>query len=416
MNDGIKSVVSLEELIILYNEYTKEAVTLSPLRKLFLTAYSEPIRECESDKIKEKRLRHDTRLENYFMTEGLRLNMMSGKAIYPIVVILQKVYMNFIKEASGSADCAQKLMMNHKKKLFETKCELLKIFEKEFIDVKVYNAKLYYIIKLIIASIAELKIATCWIDDPVLPSKRRQKELSTLLIEFINILNEDLDNISCWVAAKHNIHETTLFEHLKTILVETGKVAEMLGNEAFEDLLVANIAHEALALEVKKRFYKMDANNEFPILIATILEKLGYSNIYLTKDTNDAGIDLWGTKLISHKDSPGSKPLKEIIGVQCKKYAIGNAVAIRDIKNLHETISRKENRVGYMVTSSTISKNAVRLYAGRLKLLNGDDLVRLILKYRIGITANYQIDENFWNSLSSRKLSYSQNYSIEYNV
>ena len=89
----------------------------------------------------------------------------------------------------------------------------------------------------------------------------------------------------------------------------------------------------------------------FELLIAELLEKMGFSDITVTGGAGDKGIDIEGFS----QDLFG---YKNRIIVQCKNYSPSNTVKPTEVRDFAHVIAREqENNVskGYFITSSAFS-------------------------------------------------------------
>ena len=73
--------------------------------------------------------------------------------------------------------------------------------------------------------------------------------------------------------------------------------------------------------------------------------------------------------------------------VQAKRYAAGNTVGAGDIRDFFWALSLKSASKGLFVTTSSFSSSAIQTAQGlgsRIVLMNGQELVRLMIRYDVG--------------------------------
>lgn len=134
----------------------------------------------------------------------------------------------------------------------------------------------------------------------------------------------------------------------------------------------------------------------FERLAQRLLRECGFSDVIVTKKSNDGGID--GT---------GKLRIKGIfsfnVAFQCKRYKgqVG-ASAIRDFRGSLPTSIEK----GVMITTGSFSYAAREEASSEGKrlidLMDGEELIDKLAEYGIGLNEvkSYEIDEDFFNSLN----------------
>lgn len=109
---------------------------------------------------------------------------------------------------------------------------------------------------------------------------------------------------------------------------------------------------------------------EFEHFVSDVLVAMGYRT-RVTEASGDGGVDI-----IAHRDPLGLEP--PIIKVQCKRKT--STVGGPEVSNLVGSLAPGGAELGLFVTLGSYSRDAVILSRNRqdLRLINGDELVRLI--------------------------------------
>ncbi|MBI5789650.1 MAG: restriction endonuclease [Candidatus Schekmanbacteria bacterium] len=121
--------------------------------------------------------------------------------------------------------------------------------------------------------------------------------------------------------------------------------------------------------------------DEFEELIALLLAEIGFENIEVTKLSGDGGIDVRGTLVVGDV-------IRTRMSVQAKKWKPGNNVQAPVVQRVRGSISTHEQ--GLIITTSDFSPGA-RAEAARIDkipvaLMNGEQLVMLLVEYNLGVT------------------------------
>ena len=171
---------------------------------------------------------------------------------------------------------------------------------------------------------------------------------------------------------------------------ETGTVEEDL-EEAYGKL------QRLLAEDLKERLRKNSA--EFLESKAIVLlDAMGYGAGKRTGGPKDRGID--GIMRI------GELGLQKI-AIQTKRYKEGSKVRVEDIQKFLGSLDEKGINDGVFITTSDFTKDAVNSAvegnkgSKNIKLINGDELAELMIKYNVGVNKKFkyivkQIDEDFF--------------------
>jgi restriction system protein len=133
---------------------------------------------------------------------------------------------------------------------------------------------------------------------------------------------------------------------------------------------------------VLNALHRQISHAEFEEFTAVLLRALGYQ-ARVTAYSQDGGIDV-----IAHKDPLGVEPPQ--IKVQCKHLT--GSVGAPDIQQLAGTLG--QNDLGLFVTLGTYTRDAQNIERQRsgLRLLNGEDVVSMVL-------ANYEKLPQSWRSI-----------------
>ena len=135
-------------------------------------------------------------------------------------------------------------------------------------------------------------------------------------------------------------------------------------------------AQREVGRELSSHIASMDPTT-FEWLIRALLMELGYSDIIVTKASNDGGIDL-RAKLIAG----GIANIKTAVQVKRTK-SVGRPV----VQNLRGSLSAHET--GLLVTSGSFTEGAEAesqdLTKAAIALMNGSRLVELLLEHQIGV-------------------------------
>ncbi|MEQ9218267.1 MAG: restriction endonuclease [Cyclobacteriaceae bacterium] len=150
---------------------------------------------------------------------------------------------------------------------------------------------------------------------------------------------------------------------------------------------------------------------QFEYLVAELLRKIGYEDVDVTKRSGDKGIDVVGNLTVG-----GLTHVKTVI--QVKRYKTGNNISGKYITQLRG--SAEVDQRGLIITTSDFTKDAINESKATNKmpvaLVNGQKLIELLFKYRVGIKEEtvsvYSIDsELFENELSDSTIKNSENKS-----
>lgn len=153
-----------------------------------------------------------------------------------------------------------------------------------------------------------------------------------------------------------------------------------------------NLVREAL----KKELHAMDAY-QFEFLIGDLLQKLGYENVEVTKQSGDKGIDIMADLTLE-----GITDVKTV--VQVKRFKKGNNISGSVVTQLRG--SAEVDQRGLIITTSDFTKGAVMEAKASNKmpvaLVNGEKLVSLMIKHEVGVksenVALYSINNEYFEN------------------
>lgn len=140
--------------------------------------------------------------------------------------------------------------------------------------------------------------------------------------------------------------------------------------------------NESLAEDLIERVLEADPAF-FEQLIVTLLIAMGYggSSEEAGRKLGRSGDD--GVDGVIDQDPLGV----DQVYVQAKRYAPGNAVSSRDIRDFFGALNLKRASKGIFVTTSSFTKSAIETTAGlgqRIVLIDGHRLAQLMIRYNVG--------------------------------
>lgn len=183
----------------------------------------------------------------------------------------------------------------------------------------------------------------------------------------------------------------------KKITLQTDE--EMLPEERMQQ------TYEEYISDVKSQLMNAILNSSpafFEQLVVDLLLKMGYgydgNSGKVTRYTKDGGVDG-----VIEEDNLGLNK----IYIQAKRYNINNKVSTAEVDQFVGVMSKKNVKKGVFITTSDFVKIAKSEYSKdigekTIRLINGDELMNLLIKYEIGVKAthvykNYNIDENYFS-------------------
>mgnify|MGYP000911949109 CR=1 FL=1 len=133
---------------------------------------------------------------------------------------------------------------------------------------------------------------------------------------------------------------------------------------------------------------------EFEELISQLLAEMGFEMVEVTKLSGDGGIDVRGTLVVGDV-------VRIKMAVQVKKWKLKNNILAPVVQQVRGSLGAHEQ--GLIITTSDFSPGAVKEAAQADKtpiaLMNGDQLVMLLMEHGIGVHRStpdlFEIDEEF---------------------
>ena len=133
---------------------------------------------------------------------------------------------------------------------------------------------------------------------------------------------------------------------------------------------------------------------EFEELISQLLAEMGFEMVEVTKLSGDGGIDVRGTLVVGDV-------VRIKMAVQVKKWKLKNNIQAPVVQQVRGSLGAHEQ--GLIITTSDFSPGAVKEAAQADKtpiaLMNGDQLVMLLMEHGIGVHRStpdlFEIDEEF---------------------
>jgi len=149
--------------------------------------------------------------------------------------------------------------------------------------------------------------------------------------------------------------------------------------------------------DLRNTLKKIDPQ-KFEELIRLLLEEMGFEETVTTAYSNDKGVDVRGILR--------SNPLSEVkIAIQAKRW--DHKVGSNTVRNLRGSLKVADSEQGLIITPSDFTPSAYQeaQESGKtpIRLINGDQLVDLLIQYHIGVrTETYTIptiDEEYWSEM-----------------
>ena len=168
----------------------------------------------------------------------------------------------------------------------------------------------------------------------------------------------------------------------ETHIEENKTPEELIGN-------AQSLYNESLKKELLTKLKKVDAIR-FEKIVIELMEKMGYGSGSMTPRSHDGGIDGYGY----HTDDDDFRTTRVVI--QCKRYNSG-AVSEPEINQFLGAMNKFQADYGVFITNSRFT-NAARIAAREgtpITLIDGNDLIRLIIRYELFITpvTTYVLDD-----------------------
>jgi len=133
---------------------------------------------------------------------------------------------------------------------------------------------------------------------------------------------------------------------------------------------------------------------DFEELISQLLAEMGFEMVEVTKLSGDGGIDVRGTLVVGDV-------VRIRMAVQVKKWKIKNNFRAPVVQQVRGSLGAQEQ--GLIITTSDFSpgavKEATQVDKTPIALMNGDQLVMLLMDHGIGVHRStpdlFEIDEEF---------------------
>ena len=181
-----------------------------------------------------------------------------------------------------------------------------------------------------------------------------------------------------WINKSNKTIQTSPDQTQEDIIDEPVHPEEQL--EAIYDQMRGSLAQELLELILNKPPFF------FEQLVVDLLVAMGYGGS--RKDagqalgrTGDGGIDG-----IIKEDRLGL----DVIYLQAKRYAIGNTVPSREVRDFTGSLEGHGAQKGVLITTSNFSKDGIdfvkRLQQKKIVLIDGEKLSQLMIDYNIGVS------------------------------
>lgn len=157
---------------------------------------------------------------------------------------------------------------------------------------------------------------------------------------------------------------------------------------------------EQYNMEIRKALHKklLEMNpTQFEELVSHLLAEMGFEMVEVTKQNGDGGIDVRGTLVVGDV-------VRIKMAVQAKKWNPRKNIGAPVVQQVRGSLGAHEQ--GLIITTSDFSQGAVKEAAQPDKtpiaLMNGAQLVRLLMQYGIGVNRStpdlFELNANFGES------------------
>ncbi len=177
-----------------------------------------------------------------------------------------------------------------------------------------------------------------------------------------------------------------------------------------EDELEQDRSNEAMEAEVRKQVSGLQAHQRkqlrealsvmnpyhFEHLVRELLEAMGYSDVEVTKMSNDGGVDVIGEIEV------GITHVKEVVQVKRKATNVSVSVVnqLRGVVPLHNAMR------GTIITTSDFTKSAINSVNDArgvpITLIDGDKLIDLMIDFEVGTIQRsfdyFVVDDEYFNN------------------
>ncbi|MGB4596285.1 MAG: restriction endonuclease [Anaerolineaceae bacterium] len=146
-----------------------------------------------------------------------------------------------------------------------------------------------------------------------------------------------------------------------------------------------------------KRIQAMPPKN-FELLIQRLLDEMGFEETDTTQYSNDGGVDVHGVLR-------GNSLAVIKLAIQAKRW--GHKIGSPIVRNLRGSLRVADNEQGLLITSGDFSpdakKESTSIGKTPIRLLNGEELVDLLIDYKVGISEEAYsipvIDVEYWDEI-----------------
>lgn len=377
-----------------YNSLSGDSISVYPIRKeTRLMASRTCVTAEETNEFSE----------NYFachLTPGIRINYTSH-GIYSASFAYYRLFNKEAKAALGSVDGAELLL---RKKRRANREEFLK-FEKFMSSAPLAelrnNQVLYNRIRLFGWGLLDLNASVVTADDRIFFGADTRKRLAASIQKLTECYEGDIGLVEHILSDIYSIDCKEFITSISNIIRETHNAAvEMESLELLDDF--RNSLLIALKADLQNRIPALHFNNEFPVLICELLKSQSYIDIALTQDSRDGGVDVWASK--NEETDSGETKQKQFL-FSCKRFKTN--ITVYDVKGFINDLKRYKDAVAFMAASSSFSRKAtMMLNENKIQSMDINDIISIIINHKIGLTRNYTIDDNYWQTLSLKKALY----------
>lgn len=162
---------------------------------------------------------------------------------------------------------------------------------------------------------------------------------------------------------------------------------------------------DAVASDGVERNYRDDALNAllslppagFERLSQRLLREAGFTQVFVTGQSGDGGIDGFGTLQVN--------PLVSFkVLFQCKRYS--KSVAPSQVRDFRGAMAGRADK-GIIITTGTFTaearREATRDGAPPIELIDGEKLIDMLERFELGLrpVTTYEVDESFFNEFKA---------------
>lgn len=133
----------------------------------------------------------------------------------------------------------------------------------------------------------------------------------------------------------------------------------------------------------------------FERLTQRLLRECGFSQVKVTRKSNDGGIDGFGRFMIN-----GIFSFK--VAFQCKRYS--GSVPVSDIRDFRGSLTTDIEKALFITTGyfpNSVKEEAMTPGKIQIDLIDGDEFINKLAEYEIGVkpVTDYDIDEEFFSKI-----------------